>query len=154
MRFREIGLGVAALVVAGCAVDVGTVVVGVGCAGVGCVTEPADVRVSVTDCDEDVGVYGESVDRVSFSGTAGGASFSFDNVLDGTRCVQAFLDLDTDGTLSSGDIIPSAALALDDNGDGDPDADDDVIEDENEIPVEVEKDGSTSVQVILDTVHP
>lgn len=142
------------LAAAACAVEVGTVTTSVSCAGAGCVAAPAELRVAVTDCDEEVGVYGEEVRSAVLLGTAANVGFSFDNVLEGTRCVQAFLDVDTNGVLSTGDVMPSAALALDDDGDGDPDADDTDLELENEIPVEVEEDGTANVDVVLDTIVP
>ena len=151
MKPVRAGLLTASVLFAACAVETGEVLVNVGCASGAC-AEGGDVFVAVTDCDEEFGVYGEAVRALAGSGAT--VSVAFDNVLDGTRCVQAFLDLDTNGALSAGDVIPSAALALDDDGDGDPDADDEDLEPENEIPVEVTEDETTVLDVVLDTVLP
>ena len=126
---------VAVAVLTGCYAEVGEVLTTVRCAGAGC-GQQGDLRAAVTDCGDNVGVYGEYLleDTLLMTGTAGGATtVEFQAVPQGTRCLEAFLDVDTNGELSAGDVIPASGPVM---------------------PVEVQEDETTEVDVVLDSVVP
>lgn len=140
----------AAGLLAACVVDVGEVAVKVSCAGEGCGERSGWLHATVEDCDEDRAQYGDAIIKVASLDSGRTYSFHFDNVLDGTRCVQVFLDADTSGSLTVGDVLASEAIL---QGVGEPgdDADDD-LDDDPEIEVRVPKNGAATVDFALDTV--
>lgn len=146
---RRVALVAVSAVLAACAVDTGTVVVGVTCEGEACGLS-GDLRVRVEDCDEDTAFYADRTVPVPVFDSSTNFAFSFENVEAGLRCVQAFLDVDTSGTLSAGDAVSSLAVH---QGVGEiRDDEDEDLDDDPEIDVEVETDATTAVGVTLDTV--
>lgn len=146
---RRVALVAVSAALAACAVDTGTVVVGIRCEGEGC-GHSGDLRLRVEDCDEDTAFYGEQVLPVPVLDSSTSLAFSFENVETGLRCVQAFLDVDTSGNLSAGDVVSSLAVH---QGVGEiRDDEDEDSDDDPEIDVEVETDETTAVGVTLDTV--
>lgn len=147
---RKAALVAVSAVLAACSVETGIVNVAVTCEDDGC-GKSGNLHTRIEDCDEDTASYGEKEARVTLT-TASTFSFHFENVLDGDRCVQTWLDVDTNGELSSGDIVSSEAVEQgvgEDRDDEDNDNDDDP-----EIDIEVEDDETTSVDVVLDTEIP
>jgi hypothetical protein len=151
LNARKVALVAVSAVLAACSVETGTVLVGVTCEGEGC-HHSGELRTRIEDCDEDTADYGEKGVAVTELTTASTFAFSFENVLEGTRCVQAFLDVDSSGTLSAGDVVSSEAV---EQGVGeDRDDEDDFTDDDPELDVEVEDDDTVEVDVVLDAVVP
>lgn len=125
---------VAAAALTGCYAEVGEVLTTVRCQGAGC-GQQGDLHAAVTDCGDNVGVYGRYLleDVLLLTGSAGNTTVEFQAVPQGTRCVQAFLDVDTNGELSTGDVIPAGGPVQ---------------------PVEVQEDETTEVDLVLDSVLP
>ena len=142
-------LGASAFVAA-CSVETGKVRVDVTCEEEGCVPDGGALHASIVDCDEDVGTYGRQVRTIATFGTAQTHTFGFENVLEGTRCVQVFLDRDTSGNVSAGDIVSTEAIAQG-VGEEDDDEDDDT-DDDAELTVEVDEDESASLDFVLDAI--
>jgi hypothetical protein len=149
---RKLALGaVSAALLTACAVETGEVVVAVTCTAEDCAA-PGELHARVEDCDEDTAWYGDQAQPLAGFGSGQTLVFGFENVLDGTRCAQAFYDLDEDGAPTAGDIVSSDAIdaGVDEESD-DPDQE---LDDDAEIEVEVEDDVSTQVDIELDTVMP
>lgn len=147
---RKVALVAVSAVLIACSVETGDVLVAVSCEGDGCGQEGTLIS-RVKDCDEGIASYGEKEARVML-GTASTFAFAFENILAGDRCVQTFLDVDTSGNLSAGDIVSSEAIEQG-VGEDDDDEDDDT-DDAPELDVDVEEDGDTEVDAVLDTVVP
>lgn len=148
---RKVALLAVSAVLVACSVDTGTVIVGVGCDGEGC-GQSGDLRARVEDCDEDTAFYGDRSVNVPALTTASAFAFSFENVEAGLRCVQVFLDVDTSGNLSAGDVVSSLAVH---QGVGEiRDDEDQELDDDPEVDVDVETDEISAVGVTLDQVLP
>ena len=145
---RKAALVAVSAVLVACSVETGEIAVNVTCAGDGCGKEGI-LRTSVEDCDEGSASYGEKEARVMLT-TASSFAFLFDNILDGDRCVQAYLDVDTNGELSAGDVVSADAIH-EGVGEDDDDEDDDT-DDAPEFDVEVEDDETATVDAQLDTI--
>ena len=151
LNARKMALVAVSAVLAACSVETGTVLVGVTCEGEGC-NRSGTLRARVEDCDEDTADYGEKGVPVAEFSTASTFTFTFENVLEGTRCVQAFLDVDSSGSLSAGDVVSTEAVEA---GVGeDRDDEDDLTDDDPELEVEVEDGDTVQVDVVLDAVVP
>lgn len=121
------------------------------CLGGGC-DYSGTLHTRVEDCDEDVAFYGDRSLAVPVLDTSTHFTFAFENVEDGLRCVQVFLDVDSSGNLSAGDVLSATAI---DEGMNEPeDEPDDDTDDDPEIDVFVEKDEIVSVDVVLNVVLP
>ena len=139
------------VVLAACSVETGTVLVGVTCEGEGC-DHSGQLRTRVEDCDEDTVEYGEKGVPVAAFDTGAAFTFAFENVLAGTRCVQAFLDVDSSGNLTAGDIVSTEAVEA---GVGeDQDDEDDFTDDDPELEVEVEDEETVELEMVLDAIVP
>lgn len=151
LNARKVALVAVSAVLAACSVETGTVLVGVTCEGEGC-DHSGPLRARVEDCDEDTVEYGEKGVSVAAFDTAASFTFAFENVLAGTRCVQAFLDVDSSGNLSAGDVVSSAAV---EEGVGEErDDEDDFNDDDPELEVEVEDEATAEVDMVLDAIVP
>lgn len=151
LNARKVALVAVSAVLAACSVETGTVLVGVTCEGEGC-GHSGELRTRIEDCDEDTVEYGEKSVPVAELTTASAFTFAFENVLAGTRCVQAFLDVDSSGTLSPGDVVSSEAVG---QGVGeDRDDEDNFTDDDPELDVEVGDDDTVEVDVVLDAIAP
>lgn len=147
---RKVALVAVSAALGACSVETGTVLVGVTCEGEGC-NHSGDLLTRIEDCDEDTGRYGAKAVSAEL-GTASTFAFTFENVLAGTRCVQAFLDVDTSGSLSAGDVVSSEAVQ---QGVGEEsDNEDDFTDDDPELDVDVPDDDTVEVDVVLDAIVP
>lgn len=142
--------GFPALALTACAVETGKVAVTVSCEDASCADTGGDVIASVEDCDEDSGTYGEQAVHVASWQTAATVGFVFENVLEGERCVQAFLDADASGHVTVGDVVSSAAIAG--GVDEESDDEDDDLDDDPEVEVDVNEDETSVLGITLDTV--
>lgn len=146
---RRMALAAVSTVLAACSVETGKVVVGVDCAGAGC-GQSGVLYSRIEDCDEDTAFYGDQSVVVSALDSSASYAFGFENVEEGTRCVQVFLDTDTSGNLSTGDVISSVAVH---QGVGEVrDDEEQDLDDDAEIDVEVEDDDTVVLDVTLDTI--
>jgi len=146
---RRTALVAVSAVLAACSVDTGKVIVGVSCAGEGC-GQSGQIHTRVEDCDEDTAYYGDRSVAVPVFDSSTSYAFSFESVEQGLRCVQAFLDVDTSGNLSVGDVVSSLAIH---QGVGEArDDEDQTLDDDPEIDVEVETDETIAIPVTLDEI--